>query len=73
MSELGDYRRFVERPRIASYEATIASLRAKNEQLREALQNQMQSTILLLSKYEYSQQEIEDSTSQARRALEEEI
>lgn len=38
MSELGDYRRLVEKPAIANYETTIASLRSENERLREALQ-----------------------------------
>lgn len=38
MSELGDYRRFVEKPAIAGYEATIASLRSENERLHDALQ-----------------------------------
>lgn len=38
MSELGDYRRLVEKPAIASYEATIVSLRSKNERLHDALQ-----------------------------------
>lgn len=37
MSELGDYRRLVEKPAIASYEAAIASLRAHNERLHDAL------------------------------------
>lgn len=38
MSELGDYRRLIEKPAIASYEATIASLRSENERLQDALQ-----------------------------------
>lgn len=38
MSELGDYRRLVEKPAIAGYEATIASLRSENERLQDALQ-----------------------------------
>ena len=38
MSELGDYRRLVEQPMIARYEATISSLRSENERLQEALQ-----------------------------------
>jgi hypothetical protein len=38
MSELGDYRRLVEKPMIARYEATISSLRSENERLQEALQ-----------------------------------
>lgn len=38
MSELGDYRRLVEKPAIASYEATISSLRSENERLKDALQ-----------------------------------
>lgn len=38
MSELGDYRRLVEKPAIASYEATISSLRSENEHLQDALQ-----------------------------------
>lgn len=38
MSELGDYRRLVERPMIDAYEATIISLRSENERLQDALQ-----------------------------------
>jgi hypothetical protein len=38
VSELGDYRRLVEKPAIAGYEATIASLRSENERLQDALQ-----------------------------------
>ena len=38
MSELGDYRRLVERPMIDGYEATITSLRSENERLQESLQ-----------------------------------
>jgi hypothetical protein len=38
MSELGDYRRLVEKPAIANYETTIASLRSENERLQDALQ-----------------------------------
>ena len=38
MSELGDYRRLVERPMIDGYEETIASLRSENERLKDALQ-----------------------------------
>ncbi len=38
MSELGEYRRLVEQPMIAGYEATIASLRAEIERSQDALQ-----------------------------------
>lgn len=38
VSELGDYRRLVEKPMIAGYEATIASLRSKTDRLHDALQ-----------------------------------
>lgn len=38
MSELGDYRRLVEKPMIAKYEATIASLRAELYRSQEALE-----------------------------------
>lgn len=38
MSELGDYRRIVEGPMIAKYEATIDSLRAELERSQDALQ-----------------------------------
>jgi hypothetical protein len=37
MSELGDYRRLVEGPMIAGYEATILSLRLENERMQDAL------------------------------------
>lgn len=38
MSELGDYRRLVEKPMIAKYEATITSLRTELERSQDALQ-----------------------------------
>jgi hypothetical protein len=38
MSELGDYRRLVEKPMITGYETTIVSLRTEVERLRDALQ-----------------------------------
>jgi hypothetical protein len=38
MSELGEYRRLVEKPAIASYEATIASLRLELDRSCDALQ-----------------------------------
>lgn len=38
MSELGDYRRLVEKPMIAKYEVTIASLRSELERSQDALQ-----------------------------------
>lgn len=37
MSELGDYRRLVEKPAIANFEATITALRSENERLQDAL------------------------------------
>ena len=38
MSELGDYRRLVEKPMIDRYESEIASLHSENERLQDALQ-----------------------------------
>lgn len=38
MSELGDYRRLVEKPMITKYEATIKSLRSELERSGDALQ-----------------------------------
>jgi hypothetical protein len=38
VSELGDYRRLVEKPAIAGYEATIASLRLELVRSHDALQ-----------------------------------
>lgn len=38
MSELGDYRRLIERPMIANYEAKIALLRTEIERSQDALQ-----------------------------------